>query len=619
MHGKLAATIYALWAAALVFGFVAGGCSSGTATSYGVPKVARLRVGLAVPARTAHVMAPDPVSIRITVSGADFGTLSQTVPVGTPSAELLVPQGVQRAVQLVYLTAAGEVLGTAQAVVDVLVDPVVVNLTLVAGVPGIAVGTTSTAQLNVLQNQNFAVTSDISNNTNSPVQVTTAGHRFRISGSLTDMSGSFSETAGAPVPPFTVAAGVNSTYNTNVTPSVMATEGLYQIDAVVEGTSPTEGAFGIRTSLVPATVRLIHEHVLTTIAGDGAAGNQEQKGTTPLAEFNDPTGVAAFNASALLVGDTGNNEIRMVQPGAASSTLAGTGSNGVSADGAGATTSAISLPGGVGRLSSGAVVFAETGNNKIRAFVPGGALFTVAGNGQPGYAGDGLQANNAAVMLDAPEDVVVVPGGGRTSDTLYVADTANNVVRLIASSGIISTVAGRGPTLPGDGGDNGPPTSASLLKPHAVCVDLQGNLLIAQDTLDSNLVSRGLIRKVDFSANTITTIAGVHQPPFFTTPDPEGQPATSTRLDPIHGIAVDSSGLVYFTEQGSASGQGRVRLIDPEGNLRTVAGGGANPPAITGTSRPATGFALSFPSRIFFRSPGLAFANSGGNTILGLQ
>ncbi|MGD0914569.1 MAG: hypothetical protein ABR928_21960, partial [Terracidiphilus sp.] len=89
----------------------------------------------------------------------------------------------------------------------------------------------------------------------------------------------------------------------------------------------------------------------------------------------------------------------------------------------------------------------------------GGTITTVAGTaGEAGYGGDAAAATSA--KLDNPRKIALDSSGN-----LYIADTVNNAIRKVtASTGIITTVAGNG--TPGDSGDNGVATNATLNSPN---------------------------------------------------------------------------------------------------------------------------------------------------------
>lgn len=127
---------------------------------------------------------------------------------------------------------------------------------------------------------------------------------------------------------------------------------------------------------------------------------------------------------------------------------------------------------GVALDSAGNLYIADTVNNRIRKVMAStGIITTVAGNGQAGFSGDGGLAT--AASLFGPFGVAVDSAGN-----LFIADMANNRIRKVsASTGIITTVAGTGQD--GFSADNVPATSAALSLPYAVAIDANGNLLIA--------------------------------------------------------------------------------------------------------------------------------------------
>src|SRR5205823_1064587 len=122
-----------------------------------------------------------------------------------------------------------------------------------------------------------------------------------------------------------------------------------------------------------------------------------------------------------------------------------------------------------------------------------GIIMTVAGNGQPGFSGDGGPAT--AASLNFPISVAV-----DEDRNLYIADSLNHRIRKVASAtGSITTVAGSGRF--GFSGDGGPATAASLWFPDGITLDSSGNLFIA-DTFNNR------IRNVVAATGIITTLAG---------------------------------------------------------------------------------------------------------------
>jgi hypothetical protein len=139
--------------------------------------------------------------------------------------------------------------------------------------------------------------------------------------------------------------------------------------------------------------------------------------------------VAVDSAGNLFIADAGNNRIRKVTPGGVISTVAGNGSNGNSGDGGPAISAQFNMPNGVVVDSAGNLFIADSFNSSIRKVTPAGVISTVAGNGFPGFSGDGGPATSA--QLSMPYDVAVDSAGN-----LFIADSANDRIRKVAGPSV---------------------------------------------------------------------------------------------------------------------------------------------------------------------------------------
>jgi sugar lactone lactonase YvrE len=209
-----------------------------------------------------------------------------------------------------------------------------------------------------------------------------------------------------------------------------------------------------------------------------------------------------------------------------------------------------------------------------------GTITGFAGTGSAGYSGDGGPAEEAD--LNDPR-TVAVDGQGN----VFIADTLNNVIRKVDTTGVITTVAGTGTA--GEGGDGGPATAAQIQWPHGVAVDRAGNVYIADSP-------HHRIRRVD-TTGVIATVAGTGRSGF----GGDGGPATAARLDNPKGVAVDDQGRLYIADTGN----GRVRRLEASGTISTVAGNGDVGGA--GDGGPATTAQVTYPRSISLDGAGDLF------------
>jgi len=265
-------------------------------------------------------------------------------------------------------------------------------------------------------------------------------------------------------------------------------------------------------------------------------------------------------------------------------TVAGNGANAYVGDGEAATNLSLSYPSGVALDAAGDLYIADTWNNRIRKVDTQDIITTVAGNGSETYAGDGGAAINASLFRPLG---VAVDGAG----DLYIADTQSQRVRKVDTNGIITTVAGNGTT--GYSGDGGAATNASLNYPVVVALDAAGDLYIT----DNNR-----IRKVDTNG-IITTVAGNRGAGYAG----DGNAATNANLNYPAGVALDAFGNVYIADTDNS----RIRQVDTNGNISTVAGGGTG-----GDGGAATNASLNCPTGVVFDALGnLYIADQNNNRI----
>ena len=328
--------------------------------------------------------------------------------------------------------------------------------------------------------------------------------------------------------------------------------------------------------------------IISTVAGNGTADYKGDGGLATDAEIDLPGGVAVDHAGNLLIADTGNNCIRRVDANTGMiSTIAGTGVDGYSGDGGLATLARLLQPTSVSADAAGNVFIADTQNLRVRRVdVVTGLITTFAGNGHEGYGGDGGLATDAPL---SPYGIVIDPAGN-----LYVTDPTASRVRKVATTGVITSVAGDGDTDDGDGGA----ALAHSLSPGGVAIDAQGNVYIT-DTQASR------IRKVD-PDGVLTTIGGNGLQGYAG----DGGAALAAELSSPRGIAVDGLGNLYIADELNF----RIRRIDATGTITTVAGNGTS--GSSGDGGPAIDAELTTPVAIAIDALGnLYIADEEANRI----
>ncbi len=220
---------------------------------------------------------------------------------------------------------------------------------------------------------------------------------------------------------------------------------------------------------------------------------------------------------------------------------------------------------------------------------------TYAGNGTPGYSGDGGPATQA--RINNPFGVLRGPDGD-----IYFCEYDGQLIRKVDSKGIIHTVAGTGET--GYTGDGGPATKATMNKPHEIRFDRNGDLFFTD-------MSNHVIRKVDMKTGVISTVAGTGKAGF----SGDGGPATDAMLKQPHSLQFGPNGYLYICDIGNH----RIRVVDPKsGLIQTLSGDGKR-----GATRDGARFntvSLNGPRTLDFDSRGnLWLALREGNQVFRLD
>jgi hypothetical protein len=273
----------------------------------------------------------------------------------------------------------------------------------------------------------------------------------------------------------------------------------------------------------------------------GAAGQQgSTDGTGVAALFRQPNGVAQDSAGNVYIADTGNSLIRKVTAAGVVTTLAGSSSNQAYRDGVG-TAAWFNASTALTIDSLGNVFVADTANSVIRKIATDGTVTTLAGTAGSTGSADGT---SAAARFNQPAGIIVDSAGN-----LYVSDTNNHTIRKVTSAGVVTTLAG----LAGvSGSSDGTGTAAQFNLPRGLCYDGSGNLYVA-DTANSS------IRKVT-TAGVVTTFAGLSTVSGLL----DGTGIESWFNQP-RDVKIDSSGNLYVADTGNAA----IRKITAAGVVTT--------------------------------------------------
>jgi len=326
--------------------------------------------------------------------------------------------------------------------------------------------------------------------------------------------------------------------------STNGSTGVAQFDGPT-GLAVSMGSAGVTFRVADSgnhAVRYVDDrHTVTTIAG--AAGNPgTADGAWSAARFNQPHDIARAIDLGFVVADTGNHTVRWLKGPGTTATLAGAAGTPGFADGAGAAARFFEPRG----IVKGATAYyvADTSNHAIRVVAEAGGTTTLAGNAALAGTADG---NAAAARFGSPSGVAIDPLG-----TVFVADTANHMIRAIDPAGAVTTLAG---TAGQAGSQDGTGGDARFAAPYAIAIGPQGVLYVTDR--DNHTVRRIA------PGGVVATLAGAAGSPGSV----DGAGADARFRGPA-GIAVGSNGTVYVADRDNHT----IRAIAADGAVTTLAG-----------------------------------------------
>ncbi|HAO79346.1 MAG TPA: hypothetical protein DCQ92_10275 [Verrucomicrobia subdivision 3 bacterium] len=319
--------------------------------------------------------------------------------------------------------------------------------------------------------------------------------------------------------------------------------------------------------------------IITTVAGTNTPGSAGDGGQATSARLNLPQSVVLDAAGNFYIADYNNHRVRKVSTTGVITTIAGTGTPGKSGNGGPAISATLYEPSAVTFDALSNLYISEDGNGDVRKVDTNGIITRVAGTDSVNVSNDGSQATSTSF-------VTLVGMAFDSIGNLYLCESMHCRIRRVGTNGIVSTVAGNTTGFTGGySGDGGVATNAQLNTPMAIALDTSGNLFIADS-------GNNRVRKVDANG-IINTIAGTGGSSY----NGDNKPATNAALIP-YGLAFDSGGNQLISDQS----QQRIRKVDANGIITTVAGRGGN--GYFGDNGPAT-------NAVFSKVWGIAFDTAG--------
>ncbi|WP_051777641.1 hypothetical protein [Streptomyces violaceorubidus] len=335
--------------------------------------------------------------------------------------------------------------------------------------------------------------------------------------------------------------------------------------------------------------------ILQTLPYDASAGGEVRIDPTtglplpPAGGLYRPAGVSASDG-VVYASNTGDNVLAALANGQSEVVAGSLGGYGDKGDGGAATESTLYQPMGTAVDAKGDIFIADSADNVVREITADGVIHRVAGTGEAAIAGSSLVGQE---KREATRTALNHPQAVAVDahGVLYVADTFNNRVVRVTPDGKINAFAGSGKA--GYAGDGDTARKARLSSPTGVVVDRHGDVYIA-DT------SNSVIRKVDAATGTISTVAGNYAKDRAENDgrggySGDGGPATEAQLSGPQGVAVDNAGDLFIADTLNNT----VREVEPDGTISTVvnaaapAAGGESSGQAPSASRLNTPYALS--------------------------
>lgn len=273
--------------------------------------------------------------------------------------------------------------------------------------------------------------------------------------------------------------------------------------------------------IVLCSLSLLQGHsqtTIVTIAGNGVQGNGGIGGPASSCELDYPLDAVSDHAGNLYITDSGNDAVKKID------------ANGIITHFA-----TIYEPVAIACDKHDNLFVISQNYQSVMKISPAGSVSLFAGmaNGTHAYSGDGGPATSAT--LDYPYGLAI-----DTAGNVFISTTGDARIRKVNTSGIISTIAGNGPSGVGPTGNNGPATAAYLSSPRGIAFDKAGNLYVAEQVSQVRRIS---------TAGIINKFAGDYALGLGYSGD--GGPGKNAQLNGPVEVSVDSANNVYISDMGN--------------------------------------------------------------------